>query len=133
MVAACGEGLARNASGDDRVQVMRTDHTCVSDGEFEPTDGFRGSGFSRNEIEQFINGHTGDSMAGMNRPTPAQVSQVLDQATPTPITGQNAEEFVATYLPITCAYSVPIIPAPWPCAAIWLIFELATLTATEYV
>jgi hypothetical protein len=96
MVAAGGQGLARNAAGDDRVQVMRTDHTGVSDGDFEPTEGFRGSDFSRDEIEQFINGHTGDSMPGMNRPTPAQVSQVLDQATPTPITGQNAEEFVAT-------------------------------------
>ncbi len=96
MAAAGGGDLARHAAGDDRTQVMRTDHTGASDGEFEPTEGFRGSDFSRDEIEEFINGHTGDSMPGMNRPTPAQVSQVLDQATPTPLTGQHAEEFVAT-------------------------------------
>lgn len=52
--------------------------------------GFRGSDFSRDEIEEFINGHTGDSAPGMNRPTPGQVSQVLDQATPTPLTGRLA-------------------------------------------
>jgi hypothetical protein len=96
MAAAGGGDLARHAAGDDRVEPMRTDHTGVSDGEFEPAEGFRGSDFGRDEIEEFINGHTGDSMPGMNRPTPAQVSQVLDQATPTPLTGQNAEEFVAT-------------------------------------
>lgn len=96
MAAAGGGELARHAAGDDRVDVIRTDHTGTGDGEFEPTEGFRSSEFSRDEIEEFINGHTGDSMPGLNKPTPQQVRQVLDKATPVRLPGQNAEEFVAT-------------------------------------
>lgn len=51
MAAAGGGGLAKDAAGEDRVEVMRTDHTGSSDGGFEPTDGFRSSEFSRDEIE----------------------------------------------------------------------------------
>ncbi|MFI9387635.1 putative T7SS-secreted protein [Kutzneria sp. NPDC052558] len=96
MTAAGGGDLARHAAGDDEVEVMRTDHTGAEDEAFEPNDGFRGSEFNRDEIEEFINGHTGDSMPGMNRPSPQQVSEVLDKATPVRLPGQNAEEFVAT-------------------------------------
>jgi hypothetical protein len=93
--------LMMNAAGDDSVHPASTDHGATGGGEYEPVEGFRGSDFSRDEIEEFVNGHTGDSMPGMNRPTPQQVKQVLDDAQPVRLrnadgTERNAEEFVAT-------------------------------------
>jgi hypothetical protein len=96
-IAAAGVGdLAMHAARDDRVEPMRTDHTGTGGGEYEPTDGFRGREYSRDEIEQFINGRTGDGNPAMNRPTERQVSQALDKATPVKLEGQNAEQFDAT-------------------------------------
>jgi hypothetical protein len=54
---------------------------------------FRGSGFGRDEIEQFINGHTGDKNPVMGRPTEAQVHDALTKGEPTRLQGQNAETF----------------------------------------
>jgi hypothetical protein len=54
---------------------------------------FRGSGFGRDEIEQFINGHTGDKNPVMDRPTEAQVHDALTKGEPTRLQGQNAETF----------------------------------------
>jgi hypothetical protein len=103
--------LAAHATGDDRIEVMRTDRTGTGDGEFEPTEGFRGSEFSRDEIEEFVNGHTGDRMPGADRPTRAEVSRVLDEATPEKLEGQNAEEFIATVngekIKVIVNYDVP--------------------------
>lgn len=96
MTAAGAGDLMMHASSEDGVSPMRTDHTGSGGEGFEPTEGFRGSEFDRDEIEEFINGHTGDSTPGMNRPSPDQVRQALDNATPTRLPGQNAEEWVAT-------------------------------------
>ena len=97
MVAGSGENLSGHAAGDDAVEPFATDNVAAApEGAYQPTEGFRGSEFSRDEIEQFINGHTGDRMPGWTRPTPHQISRILDEATPVQVEGQNAEQFTAT-------------------------------------
>jgi hypothetical protein len=61
MVAGGTADLMMHTTGDDSVSAARTDHTGSGGDEgFEPDDDFRGSGFSKDEIAEFINGHTGD-------------------------------------------------------------------------
>jgi hypothetical protein len=96
MVGAGATHMMMAAAGDDHVEPMRTDHEGSGGDDFEPTGGFRGSEYSQDEIEQFINGHTGDGNVAMNRPTQQQVSEVLNNAEPVALEGQNAEEFVHT-------------------------------------
>lgn len=60
------------------------------------TEGFRDSEYTQDEIEQFIKGHTGDNDPTMNRPSEQQVNEVLNNAQPQRLEGQNAEEFVHT-------------------------------------
>lgn len=96
-MAAAGMGsIIMHSVTDDSIDPVNTDRGASDEAEFESTEGFRNSEFSRDEIEQFINGHTGDSLPGSRRPTPQEVGQVLDEATPVRMPGQNAEEFVAT-------------------------------------
>jgi hypothetical protein len=93
-MAAAGTGdLMMHMSSDDSVSPMRTDHGGSGGDGFEPTDGFRGSEYSQDEIEEFINGHTGDRDPTMNRPTPQQVNAALNKSTPVKLEGQNAEQF----------------------------------------
>jgi len=107
-MAAAGMGdLMMHASSDDRVNPMRTDHTGTGDGEYEPTDGFRGSEYSQDEIEQFVQGHTGDGNPVMNRPSPAQVNAALNKATPVRLEGQNAESFDYNGIRVIVNYDVP--------------------------
>jgi hypothetical protein len=107
MTAGGGGGLAKDAAGDDRVEVMRTDHTGASDGEFEPTDGFRGSEYSQDEIEQFVNGHTGDRNPTMDRPSEQQVNAALTKGTPERLPGQNAEQFDYNGVRVIVNYDMP--------------------------
>lgn len=107
-MAAAGAGdLMMHASSDDRVNPMRTDHTGAGDGEFEPAEGFRGSEYSQDEIEQFVNGHTGDGNPAMNRPSPAQVNAALNEATPVRLPGQNAESFDHNGVRVIVNYDMP--------------------------
>jgi hypothetical protein len=53
---------------------MQTDHTAAGGDGYEPTDGFRGSEYSQDQIEQFVNGHTGDQDPTMNRPSRQGIS-----------------------------------------------------------
>jgi hypothetical protein len=107
MAAAGGGGLAKDAAGNDRVEAMRTDHTGASDGQFQPTDGFRGSEYSQDEIEQFINGHTGDRDPTMKRPSAQQVNAALTKGTPVRLPDQNAEYFDYNGVRVIVNYDIP--------------------------
>ncbi len=72
-----------------------------------PDDDFRGSGYSRDEIEQFVNGHTGDGNPAMGRPTQGQVHDALTRGTPERLAGQNAEKFEWKGIRVIVNYDLP--------------------------
>lgn len=72
-----------------------------------PDDDFRGSGYTRDEIEQFINGHTGDGNPAMGRPTSGQVHDALTRGKPEPLPGQNAEKFEWKGIRVIVNYDLP--------------------------
>ena len=107
-MATAGTGdLMMHASSDDRVNPMRTDHTGAGGGEYQPAEGFRGSEYNQDEIEQFVNGHTGDGDPAMNRPTQDQVNAALNKGTPVKLEGQNAESFDYNGVRVIVNYDMP--------------------------
>lgn len=117
---AAGGGLVVGAAGDlmlhaasnDSVSPARREHTSGDD-RYEPTVGFRGSEFSKDEIVEFINGHTGDADPTMDRPNTAQVKAALARGTPTKISGRNAEEFDYQGVHVVVNYDVPWRSSSW--------------------
>jgi hypothetical protein len=108
LVAGGAADLMMHATSDDSVSPARTDHTGSGGDEgFEPDEGFRNSEFSKDEIVEFINGHTGDGDPTMRRPTRAQIDEALTQAEPEPIPGQNAEEFNYKDYRVIVNYDMP--------------------------
>jgi hypothetical protein len=80
-----------HSTSDDSVSPMRTDHTGSGGGEYKPTDGFRGSEYSKDEIAEFVNGPQNPAMPGGPRPTPNEVDAALSKAKPEKLVGQNAD------------------------------------------
>jgi exonuclease VII small subunit len=111
VVGAAGD-LVMHAASDDSVSPGRTDHTGGRQ-EYEPAEGFRGSEFSKDEIVEFINGHTGDADPTMARPSPAQVEAALTRGTPTKIPGRNAEEFDYEGIHVVLNYDMPWRSSSW--------------------
>jgi len=107
MVAAGTGDLMMHASSDDSVNPARTDYEGSGGGDYEPTEGFRGSEYSKDEYVQFVNGHTGDADPAMPRPSQAQVEEALDKATPEKLPGQNAELFRYGDVKVILNYDVP--------------------------
>jgi hypothetical protein len=107
MAAAGTGGLMMHMSSDDSVSPMRTDRTGSGGDGYEPTEGFRGSEYSQDEIEQFINGHTGDRNPVMDRPTEQQVNAALTKGTPVKLEGQNAEQFDYNGVRVIVNYDMP--------------------------
>jgi hypothetical protein len=110
LVAAGTGDLMLHAASDDSVSPARTDHTGSESGgdEFEPTEGFRGSEFSKDEITEFINGHTGDANPAMNRrPISTEVEDALTKGTPERLPGQNAEQFDYEGVRVIVNYDMP--------------------------
>ncbi|MGH3875027.1 MAG: putative T7SS-secreted protein [Pseudonocardiaceae bacterium] len=108
VMAAAGMGdLMMHSSSDDSVSPMRTDHAGSGGGEYKPTEGFRGSEFSKDEITEFVNGHTGGGNPVMGRPTPGEVDAALSKATPEKIPGQNAEKFEHNGVRVIVNYDMP--------------------------
>lgn len=103
-VTAAGLGLGDlivHASTDDAVTPASA-----------PDEGFRGTEYSQDEYEQFVNGHTGDQNPAMNRPTPAQVHDALEKGTPERLknkdgTDQNAESFDYDGTRVILNYDMP--------------------------
>jgi uncharacterized protein YukE len=94
-LTAVGTGdLTMHAMSDDSVSPLQGDYGPTTQAGYEPTSGYHGSEFSQGEIEQFVNGHTGDANPVLTRPSEDQVHQVLDTAVGRRLSGQNAEEFV---------------------------------------
>jgi uncharacterized protein YukE len=107
LVAAGAGDLLMHASSDDRVTPARTDHEGPSGDDYQPTEGFRGSEYSRDEYVQFVNGHTGDVNPALPRPTEAQVEEALAKATPEKLEGQNAELFRYGDVKVILNYDMP--------------------------
>jgi len=107
MVVAGGGDLMMHAASDDGVNPARTDYEGAGGDDYEPTDGFRGSEYSKDEYVQFVNGHTGDADPAMPRPSQAQVEEALDKATPEKLPGQNAELFRYGDVKVILNYDVP--------------------------
>ncbi|MFI7669289.1 hypothetical protein [Nocardia sp. NPDC049526] len=88
------------------------DHAGDSD---EPD--FRHSEYTQAEIEEFINGHTGDGNPTMDRPTPEQVHDALTKGTPEPMgdgrTAEQAEQFVYKGIKVVVNYEMPWKSTAW--------------------
>lgn len=104
-VAGLGD-LTMHAVSDDSASPMRTDHTG-SGGGYEPTEGFRGSEFSKDEIVDFVNGHTGDGNPVLGRPTPGEVEAALSKGAPEKLAGRNAEKFEYNGVRVIVNYDMP--------------------------
>ena len=104
--------MMMHAASDDSVSPMRTDYEGSGGGEFEDTEGFRGSEYSQDEIEEFVNGHTGDGDPTMNRPSQQQVSDALNKGKPERLynedgTPRNAEKFEYNGVRVIVNYDMP--------------------------
>ena len=106
MVVGAAGDLTMHAISDDSVSPMRTDYGGAGDGGYEPTDGFRNSEFSKDEIVEFINGHTGDGDPTMGRPTTQEVENALNSE-PQKLDGQNAELFRSGNVKVIVNYDMP--------------------------
>jgi hypothetical protein len=106
LVAGAAGDLIMHAASDDRVSPARTDHTGGGD-KYEPTEGFRGSEFSKDEFIQFVNGHTGDANPAMERPTLEEVENALTKGRPERIEGRNAESFTYGKVKVILNYDIP--------------------------
>ena len=107
--ALAGAGLLMNAaSGDDAVHPLRTDNPGSSANQYAPKDGFRGrTEFEQDEIEQFINGHTGDGDIASPRPPMKEVNEALTKGTVKQSTDHDAEEFVYGKIRVIVNYERP--------------------------
>ena len=114
--ALAGAGVLMNAAAsDDAVHPAGTNNPGSSANQYAPKDGFRGRcEFEQDEIEQFINGHTGDGNVGMPRPTMKQVNEALTKGTPEPMPGQNAESWVYKGIRVIVNYDQPWRSSAWP-------------------
>jgi hypothetical protein len=106
LALTAGGDLMMHAASDDSVSPLSTNHTGADPG-YEPTEGFRGSEFSKDEFVQFVNGHTGDANPVMDRPSMAAVQAALDKGTPVGLEGQNAEMFEYNGVRVILNYDMP--------------------------
>ncbi|GAB2722635.1 WXG100 family type VII secretion target [Kitasatospora kifunensis] len=107
-LAAAGMGdMLMNAAGDDSVHPMRTDYSGSGGDDYEPDEGFRGSEFSKDEIVEFTNGHTGDGDPTMGRPSRAEIDDALTKGQPQKLPGQNAEKFEYNGVRVIVNYDMP--------------------------
>ena len=78
---------------------------------------FRHGEYTQAEIEEFINGHTGDGDPTMDRPTPAEVHEALERGTPEPMgdgrTPEQAEKFVYKGIKVVVNYEMPWRSTAW--------------------
>jgi hypothetical protein len=78
---------------------------------------FRHSEYTEAEIEEFINGHTGDGNPTMDRPTQAQVHDALTKGTPKPMgdgrPASEAEQFVYNGVKVVVNYKMPWKSTAW--------------------
>ncbi|MFJ6750433.1 putative T7SS-secreted protein [Streptomyces sp. NPDC091266] len=107
MTAAGAGDLVMHMAGDDSVSPMRTDHEGSSADEFEETEGFRHSEFSKDEIVEFTNGHVGNGDPVMGRPTRDEIDAALTKGEPQPLPGQNAEKFEHNGVRVIVNYDMP--------------------------
>ncbi|MEV5650233.1 hypothetical protein AB0L57_18455 [Nocardia sp. NPDC052254] len=95
-----------------KVLIDEDEHSQHSD---QPD--FRHSEYTQDEIEEFINGHTGDGNPTMDRPTPAQVHDALERGTPEPMgdgrTAEQAEQFVYKGIKVVVNYEMPWKSTAW--------------------
>jgi hypothetical protein len=113
MVVGAGGGLMMHAAGDDSVDPARTDYAGSGDDDYEPTEGFRGSEFSKDEIVQFINGHIDNANPAMGRPSPEQIDAALTKGTGQRVPGRNAETFEYKGVHVVVNYDMPWRSSSW--------------------
>jgi hypothetical protein len=113
MVAAGTGDLMMHAAGDDSVNPARTDHEGAGGGDYEPTEGLRGSEYSQDELVQFINGHTDNANPAMGRPSESQIEAALTKGEATQVPGRNAEEFEYKGVHVVVNYDIPWRSSSW--------------------
>lgn len=113
MVVAGAGDLMMHASSDDGVNPARTDHEGAAGDGYEPTEGFRGSEFSKDEIVQFINGHTDNVNPAMGRPSQEQIEAALTEGTGQKVSGRNAETFEYKGVHVVVNYDMPWRSTSW--------------------
>ena len=113
MVALGTGDLTMHATGDDGVSPARTDHQGSGGDDYEPTEGFRGSEYSKDELVQFINGHTDNANPAMGRPSEAQVEAALTKGKTVQVPGRNAEEFEYKGVHVVLNYDMPWRSSSW--------------------
>ncbi|MEU0502709.1 hypothetical protein [Nocardia sp. NPDC005998] len=73
--------------------------------------------YTQAEIEEFINGHTGDGNPATKRPTAAEVHDALTNGTPEPMgdgrTAEQAEQFVYKGIKVVVNYEMPWKSTAW--------------------
>lgn len=94
-VAGMGD-LTMHMSGDDKVSPMWTDRAGSGGDGYQPTGGFRGSEFSKDEIVEFVHGHTGHGNPALGRPTPGEVDAALSKAQPKKLDGRMQNNLITT-------------------------------------
>ena len=82
-LAAGAYGALGDVVGGETGAAYRDLGTDIGENGYDPEFDFEGTEFSRDEIEQFINGHTGDQNPAFPRPTESQVEQTLEHGTRT--------------------------------------------------
>jgi hypothetical protein len=112
LVAGTGD-LTMHATSDDSVNPARTDYEGAGGGDYEPTEGFRGSEYSKDEIVQFVNGHTDNANPAMGRPSEAQVEAALTKGEAVKLPGRNAEEFEYKGVHVVVNYDIPWRSSSW--------------------
>ncbi|WP_190816526.1 hypothetical protein [Saccharopolyspora pogona] len=73
----------------------------------DPADDFRGSGYSQDEISQFVYQHTGEGNPAMGRPALEEIDKALTKGTPQRLPGQNAEKFEYGGVRVIVNYDMP--------------------------
>jgi len=71
------------------------------------TDEFHGSGYTLDEMVQFVYGHTGGGNPAMGRPTPAEVEDVLRTIGPSQIPNQNSAVLIKGNVRVIINYTMP--------------------------
>jgi uncharacterized protein YukE len=113
LVVGAGGELMMHAASDDSVNPARTDYTGSGGDGYEPTEGFRGSEFSKDEIVQFINGHTDNANPAMGRPSQEQIDAALTKGDGQKVSGRNAETFEYKGVHVVVNYDMPWRSSSW--------------------
>ncbi|MBF6439284.1 hypothetical protein [Nocardia cyriacigeorgica] len=99
------------------MKVFLDEEDDAGGGETAAEPDFRHGEYTQAEIEEFINGHTGNGDPTMDRPTPAEVHEALTKGRPQPMgdgrAPEQAEQFVHNGIKVVVNYEMPWRSTAW--------------------